>query len=279
MFLGVFSPFELLEDLEKDQYKFFFVCLVEFPNEAIWYWTFVCSDFFKLQFLFYFQRSVCSDYLFLLTSILLGCMFLTTCTFLLGCLIYCHITVHSILLWVFIFLQYWLVFIPFHFLFCFCPLSLFLRQPGQDCGFCLSFQKAMFWYFCFFFLFFNSFISSLIFIKSLFLLTLVFVCSSVSNSLGNRLGYLFQSFSCFLRKACITINFPQRTAFAASHRFCVWLYFHCHLSQSIFEISSLISLIHFFFKQHVVQSLYNHFFPYFSVIDFKLHAIVVRKDA
>ena len=86
----------------------------------------------------------------------------------------------------------------------------------------------------------------MIFIKSLFLLTLVFVCSSVSNSLGNRLGYLFESFSCFLRKACITINFPQRTAFAASHRFCVWLYFHCYLSQGIFKISSLISLIHFF---------------------------------
>ena len=36
---------------------------------------------------------------------------------------------------------------------------------------------------------------------------------------GNRLGCLFD-FSCFLRKSGITMNFPLRTASAASHRFC-----------------------------------------------------------
>ena len=30
-----------------DWYKFFFVCLVDFPNEAIWSWTFVCREFLK----------------------------------------------------------------------------------------------------------------------------------------------------------------------------------------------------------------------------------------
>lgn len=39
-------------------------------------------------------------------------------------------------------------------------------------------------------------------------------------------------FSCLLRKGCITVNCPLRTAFAASHIF-VWLCFHCHLSQNI----------------------------------------------
>ena len=36
------SPFfNLLEEFE-DRYKFFFICLVEFPSEAIWSWSFVC---------------------------------------------------------------------------------------------------------------------------------------------------------------------------------------------------------------------------------------------
>ena len=34
MNLGVFLLFSLLEYLEKDRYKFFFVCLIEFPSEA-----------------------------------------------------------------------------------------------------------------------------------------------------------------------------------------------------------------------------------------------------
>ena len=39
--------FNLLQDFEKDKYKFFFVCLVEFTCEAIRSWTFVCKEFFK----------------------------------------------------------------------------------------------------------------------------------------------------------------------------------------------------------------------------------------
>ena len=36
--------FSLLEEFEKDQYKFFFVCLVEFSSETIRSWTFVCRS-------------------------------------------------------------------------------------------------------------------------------------------------------------------------------------------------------------------------------------------
>ena len=33
------------EEFEKDQYKFIFVCLVEFAYETIWSWTSVCRKF------------------------------------------------------------------------------------------------------------------------------------------------------------------------------------------------------------------------------------------
>ena len=46
--------FHLLEEFEKDWCKFCFVCLVEFPCEAVQSWTFVCRQFFKLQVLFNF---------------------------------------------------------------------------------------------------------------------------------------------------------------------------------------------------------------------------------
>ena len=46
----------LLEEFEKVWYKFFFVCLVAFPIEAILFWTFVCREcfFFKFPILFHF---------------------------------------------------------------------------------------------------------------------------------------------------------------------------------------------------------------------------------
>ena len=45
MSLGVFSPIQLLEDLEKAQYRFFFVCLIAFTSEGIWSWGFVYREF------------------------------------------------------------------------------------------------------------------------------------------------------------------------------------------------------------------------------------------
>ena len=68
------------------------------------------------------------------------------------------------------------------------------------------------------------FISSLIFIISLLLLTLDFVLFLIL--VGDKLGCLFEICLVFLRMACITMNFPLRTALAASHRFlygCIFL--------------------------------------------------------
>ena len=38
--------FNILEEFEKYWYKFFFVCLIEFPSEAIQSWTSVCRELF-----------------------------------------------------------------------------------------------------------------------------------------------------------------------------------------------------------------------------------------
>ena len=57
-------------------------------------------------------NSIYSNYL-LLDSVLVSCMFLETCSFPLAYPICWHITVHNILLWLFIFLWYWLLFLPF----------------------------------------------------------------------------------------------------------------------------------------------------------------------
>ena len=64
-----------------------------------------------------------------------------------------------------------------------------------------------------------SLISALIFMSSFLLLTLDLVCSSLSSCFRCKVSLFIWAFSCFLRWACIAINFPLRTAFAASHRF------------------------------------------------------------
>ena len=63
VWLWEFSPiFNLLEEFEKDRYKFF-VCWVEFPSEAIW----SCfQGVLKLQITFLFWWSVCWNYVFFL---------------------------------------------------------------------------------------------------------------------------------------------------------------------------------------------------------------------
>ena len=63
-----------------------------------------------------------------------------------------------------------------------------------------------------------SLISALIFMISFLLLTLGLVCS-LSSCFRCKVSLFIWAFSCFLRWACIAINFPLRTAFAASHRF------------------------------------------------------------
>ena len=88
---------------------------------------------FFLYYRLYFKSSDnCSNYLFLLDSVFMGCIFLETYPLLLGCPIYWRIIVHSILLWVFLYFCgigfYFSSFISF---FVYLVLSLFFLVSGQ----------------------------------------------------------------------------------------------------------------------------------------------------
>ena len=76
-------------------------------------------------------------------------------------------------------------------------------------------------------------ICSLIFIISFLLLILNFGCY-FTNSFMWWVRLFIWDFPYFLKKACFAMNFPLRTAFAASHRFNM-VHFHCHLPQGIFK--------------------------------------------
>ena len=52
-------------------------------------------------------------------------------------------------------------------------------------------------------------------------------------------------FSCFLRKVCITMNFPLRTAFAANHRFRKVVFSFSFVSR--YFLISLVSLLTYWF--------------------------------
>ena len=90
MSLGVFLF--LLEKFKEDAYKFLFVCLVEFTCEALWSWTFICSEcFYDTS-----DWSVQLNYFFLI-KFWKAVMSLESCPFLRGCQIFWHAIVHSIL--------------------------------------------------------------------------------------------------------------------------------------------------------------------------------------
>ena len=78
-----------------------------------------------------------------------------------------------------------------------------------------------------------SFISSLIFIISFFLSILGFDCYYFSSSIWCKFTLFNWGFCCFLKLACITINFPLRSAFVVPIDFGS-LYFHFLLSAGIF---------------------------------------------
>ena len=125
---SVFS--NLLEKFKKDGYKFF-VYLVEFACEALWSWTFVRRECF-----YYIFNSFLVTALFKLSlfdSLLVGCMFLESCPFLLNCQIRWHIIVHRVLLRFFVFLRYQLRSLLFYFLLCLFAFSLsfLLCESGQ----------------------------------------------------------------------------------------------------------------------------------------------------
>ena len=141
-------------------------------------------------------------HLFLFYSVLVGCMFLETCPFPLGCPTCWHIIVHIVFLWFFVFLQCQLLFFPFISYFVHLgPLSFLLGEPGQRfIDFVYPFKKLALGFINFFHCFFLIsllFISSLIFTVSFLQLTLGFACSSFLILLGGRLGCLFEIFLIF----------------------------------------------------------------------------------
>ena len=132
---------------------------------------------------------------------------------------------------------------PFSFLILliwFFSLCVLMRLMG--CQLYLSFQRTSFWL-CWFFAMVSFvsfvFISSLIFKISFLLLTLGFSISSLSSCSRCRVGLFVWLFSCFLRYACIAMNFPLSTAFIVSHRFWVVVFSFSLVSMHIL-ISSVI---------------------------------------
>ena len=87
-----------------------------------------------------------------------------------------------------------------------------------------------------------AFISASIFKISFLLLTLGFFISSFSSCFRCRVRLFIWLFSCFLRYACIAMNFPLSTAFTLSHRFWVVVFPLSFVSMHIL-ISFLISSV------------------------------------
>ena len=63
--------FSLLEEFKEDRYKFFLVYLVEFLSEDIWFWAFVCREFFFCYYrsIFLLQMRLSTWYTFSVISI------------------------------------------------------------------------------------------------------------------------------------------------------------------------------------------------------------------
>ena len=159
--------------------------MVGFLNEPICSWNFVCREFSHHR--FYFTSSDHSvQIIFLLYSVFVGCMFLETCPFLLGCPVCWYIIVHSIFLW---FLDFWGIscyvsHVIYYFVYL-CSLSFLLIELLQRfVDFVPPFKELALDFIDFFFLLFSKSlcIFSLILIISLLLLPLGFVCSFFSNS-------------------------------------------------------------------------------------------------
>ena len=79
-----------------------------------------------------------------------------------------------------------------------------------------------------------AFISALIFKIYFLLLTLGFFISSFSSCFRCRVRLFIWLFSCFLRYACIAMNFPLSNAFTVSHRFWVVVFSFSFVSMHIF---------------------------------------------
>ena len=98
--------------------------------------------------------------------------------------------------------------------------------------FCLSFQKLQLLVYLFYFFFFL--VSILFPLWSLLFSSFYWLCALFFFvALDGKLGYLFD-FSCFLKEASITINFPVRIIFAVSYRFYKVVFLHFSFIPSYF---------------------------------------------
>ena len=142
--------FNLLEEFEKDRYKFFLIRLVEFICEAIWPWTSVCREFW----VFVFRDSI---------SLLMISLFKLSISFWfsfgelyvsrklsissrLSNLLAYNFSYYSLM----VFLYFCSI---FHFLFCLFGSSLFSSwwTWPEVCQFCLPFQRTSSWFYWFFY--------------------------------------------------------------------------------------------------------------------------------
>ena len=124
--------------------------------------------------------------------------------------------------------------------------------------------------------------SSLIFIISSYLPNFGSVYCSFSNSLGDRLGCLFEIFFFFCVCGSFVSLWTSLLKLLLLHlQVSVWLHLHCHLFWSNFKISSLISLLTQWSFSSMLFSLYAVvFFSFlFLWLMFYFYAVVVRKDA
>ena len=94
--------------------------------------------------------------------------------------------------------------------------------------------------FCFFCIYFCRILKI-----SFLLLTLGFFISSFSSCFRCRVRLFIWRFSCFLRCACIAMNYPLRTAFTVSHRFWVVVFSFSFVSMQI--LISFFFFVFFFF--------------------------------
>ena len=102
-----------------------------------------------------------------------------------------------------------------------------------------------------------AFISALIFKIYFLLLTLGFFISSFSSCFRCRVRLFIWHFYCFLRYACIAMNFPLSTAFIVSRRFWVVVF-----SFSLVSMHTLISFL-----------IYSVMCWLFSSVLFSLHML------
>ena len=93
-----------------------------------------------------------------------------------------------------------------------------------------------------------AFISALIFKISFLLLTLRFFIYSFSSYFRCRVRLFIWLFSCFLRYACIAMNFSLSTAFTVSHTFWVVVLSFSFISMHIFIYFLISSVICWLFR-------------------------------